>query len=118
MSCVYLTGPFIVCIIIDWSFDIQFLLGACIEGDVRLLEADGLSDFTDLSSDQDDLLRGRVEVCVGGNYSTVCNDGQWDNQDASVVCQQLGLSLYGESMNTLTDIAIKISASQPCSFKL
>ncbi len=77
------------------------LIGECIEGDVMLLESDGLSDYTDLSSDQDDLLRGRVEVCVGGNYSTVCNNGQWDNQDASVVCRQLGLSPYGQSMNTL-----------------
>ena len=49
----------------------------------------------------DDALRwGRVEVCVGGAYSTVCNDGSFKSQEASVACRALGFSPYGANVVT------------------
>ena len=65
----------------------------CIEGDVRLgvgnLTA-SINDVEDYYFIKDELARGRVEVCIGGRYGTICDD-YWDYQEASVFCSLLSV---------------------------
>ncbi len=53
----------------------------CAYGDLRLVA--GTSS-----------LEGRLEVCIGGRWGTVCDD-DWDESDAGVACSQLGFSRGG-----------------------
>ena len=39
-------------------------------------------------------VEGRLELCVSGQWSTVCNQ-QWSAQNAAVVCRQLQLDPTG-----------------------
>ncbi len=79
---------------------------SCPEGSVRLLVGTELDyyngklqlepDYGDLII-EDNLQGGRVEYCTNGSYGTVCESG-WDNNDASVVCKQLGFSPFGKDI--------------------
>lgn len=76
---------------------------ACEEGNVELSLHE--EDYVPLNEDElssylfikDELSRGTVGVCYNGTYDTVCGE-TWGNKEASVVCQQLGFSQYGESI--------------------
>ncbi len=59
----------------------KYLVG-CHEGDIQLV--DGIT-----------ALEGRVAICIGNAWGTVCDD-QWDSAEARVVCRQLGLSTVGK----------------------
>ena len=55
----------------------------CTNGDIRLVGGPSSRE-------------GRVELCLNGMWGTIC-DSFWNNQDAVVVCRQLGYSQTGEN---------------------
>ena len=61
---------------------------SCYNGELRLV--DGSTD-----------LEGRLEICVDGSWSTVC-DNLWSQDDAAVACRQLGFAATGKPVCTET----------------
>ena len=62
--------------------------GQCTNGEIRLVMTS--SKF-----------EGGIEVCVNGEWGTVCNDF-WGTNEARVACRQLGFHISGKRyLNTL-----------------
>ena len=55
---------------------------------VSLLNADVCNSGDVRVDDGDTIYSGRAEVCVDGQFGTIC-DENWDNNDALVFCKQL-----------------------------
>ena len=62
-------------------FNIQL---ACTNGDIRLRDGPSSTE-------------GRPELCKGGVYYQICDD-RWSQNDARVICNMLGYSIYGKTL--------------------
>ena len=60
----------------------------CVEDSIRL--TNGPSQY-----------EGRLEICLGGGWGTVCDDG-FSKNDAIVACRQLGFLMEGKSCSLVS----------------
>ena len=60
---------------------------SCFVADAEQCSSDGEVRLADGAATNE----GRVEICLGGEWGTVC-DNQWGPSDARVVCRQLRLT--------------------------
>lgn len=73
----------------------NFFFSACVDGEVRLINGSKPSE-------------GRVEVCGGGQFHSVCDDS-WDQLEAQVVCNQLNYSSSQGTTCCMQELTSKLS---------
>ena len=69
----------------------------CKATDVRLVDRVGSIRLA--GSGDSSVTEGRVEICINGEWGTICDNG-WDSLDAKVVCRQLNLTTDCECMHS------------------
>ena len=58
---------------------------SCVNGAIRLVGGS-------------DPFEGRVEICIGDAWGTLCQDVYWDDPDAQVICKQVGYTNPREAL--------------------
>ena len=59
-----------------------YIIGCRSHGQIRIVDGNGPN-------------LGRLEICINGDWGTVCDD-MWSHTNAQVVCRQLGYSTDGD----------------------
>ena len=84
MTAVTSVPPFLPVATPDGSSVLVTLFERCVNGDVRLVGGDNT-------------LEGRVQMCFNGVFGFVCDTDGWTQEEADVVCTQLGnIAIPGE----------------------
>ena len=78
-------GSNILSFIVFLLHSFVFLIESCRNNEIQLVGDHRYSHF------------GRVEVCINGIWGKICNEF-WSDHDASVVCRELGFSVYGKML--------------------
>ena len=59
---------------------------------------------------------GRLEYCRNNKFGTVCDKGDWDDEDAQVVCNQLGFGKNEGKCKTMSTVFPRIDRARTIYF--
>jgi len=76
--------------------------------DAGVVCQDTATEMSNCSDDQirlvngSNLLEGRVEICINNAWGTIC-DSLFSEDEATVICQQLGVKFNGNTFNYMSN---------------